>query len=278
MMIRFSVSCISPVGRPLLTYHQWLLILAPLFISSALGVSTDSSGLSKREPVPHPYPESPYHYLVRRHAIDSQNARAHLKRTDNSFAILQRSASTSPRVRLVPRARISTGGGGGGSEQPNAKAAVDRVNGQQRKDKDNAVSDITKAHTKANNVIDQENVREKYADQNLKKAKDDAAKNPNDRWGPRKLASAQSLRQDSYREGENQKVDALNKEQGKDMQAITDFNTKSTKDQTTSFNSDGSAKSDAQMAREKAKAGLLKFLEIFGEVVSLLTMAFPGPG
>ncbi|MCJ1479329.1 hypothetical protein MMC13_008014 [Lambiella insularis] len=40
----------------------------------------------------------------------------------------------------------------------------------------------------------------------------------------------------------------------------------------------GNAKSAEQKAKEKAKAGFMKFLEVFGEVMSVLTIAFPEAG
>ena len=48
--------------------------------------------------------------------------------------------------------------------------------------------------------------------------------------------------------------------------------------QNTEFQKNGNAKSAAQKAKDRAKKGFLKFLNIFGEVFFAIASIFPGPG
>ena len=127
---------------------------------------------------------------------------------------------------------------------------------QQKKEKENSAKQIDEENDKAKDYI-------AYAEQKYQK---DKGKTP--RKGektPEEIAKAA-------------KEAALKNEKQKDFKVIQDYNQKSKDLQNGEFNKDGNAKSEAQKSKERALAGFMKFLEVFQEVVSVLSTCFPGPG
>lgn len=165
-----------------------------------------------------------------------------------------------------------------GSQEKQNKDGVDRVNNQQQKDKGQSANDINISHMVASGIIDQANAGEKNGDAALKKAEANYKAHPNDKKAFNQLKGAQSLHRTADENGEFKKINAKNTEEKQDVKSIGDFNKKSNDKQNEEFNKNGDAKSAEQKAKEKAKAGFMKFLEIFGEIMSVLTIAFPGAG
>ncbi|MCJ1284540.1 hypothetical protein MMC26_003873 [Xylographa opegraphella] len=164
------------------------------------------------------------------------------------------------------------------SQDQKNKEAVDRANSQQQKDKNSSENIINDAHTKATTSIDSANAGEKWGDDQIMQATEYMKSHPNDRKTNNKLQSALNAKKTADKNGEWKKKYAAYSEQRTDMKALDDFKQKSTDDQNAEFNKDGKAKSAEQKAAEKAKAGFMKFLQIFGEIMSVLTIAFPGGG
>ena len=164
------------------------------------------------------------------------------------------------------------------SQEQKNKEALDRANSQQQKDKDTSENTINDAHTKATTSIDSANAGERWGDDQIKQATEYMKTHPNDRKTHNKLQNALKAKTTADKNGEWTKKYAAYSEQRTDMKALGDFNQKSNDDQNAEFNKDGNGKSAEQKAAEKAKAGFMKFLQVFGEIMSVLTMAFPGGG
>ena len=164
------------------------------------------------------------------------------------------------------------------SQEQKNKEALNRANSQQQKDKDSSENTINDAHKKATTAVDSANAGEKWGDDQIKQAQEYMKTHPNDRKTHNKLQSALKDKIVADKNGEWKKNYAAYSEQQTDMKALGDFKQKSTDDQTAEFNKNGDAKSAEQKAAEKAKAGFMKFLQVFGEIMSVLTMAFPGGG
>ena len=181
------------------------------------------------------------------------------------------------RVALPVAAPVRVMASSSSQEQKN-KAAVNRANSQQHKDKDTSANTINSAHQKATTSIDVANDGEKWGDDQIKQAKEYMKTHPNDRKTQNKLLSAEKDKIVADKNGEWEKKYAAYQEQQTDIEALGDFSQKSKDDQNAEFNKNGNAKSAEQKAAEKAKAGFMKFLQIFGEIMSVLTIAFPGGG
>ncbi|MCJ1390038.1 hypothetical protein MMC18_002896 [Xylographa bjoerkii] len=164
------------------------------------------------------------------------------------------------------------------SQEEKNKDGVDRANSQQQKDKDSSENTINDAHKKATTSIDNANDGERWGDDQIKEATEYMKTHPNDRKTHNKLQNALKAKTVADKNGEWTKKYAAYSEQRTDMKALGDFAQKSKDDQNAEFNKNGNAKSAEQKAAEKAKAGFMKFLQIFGEIMSVLTMAFPGGG
>jgi len=164
------------------------------------------------------------------------------------------------------------------SQAQQDKEAVDRVNSGQRKDKDTAAKTINDEHAKANTIIDQANAGQKWGDDQLKKAEEDAKKEPNERKKNNILLSGAKNQNTAVKNGEWKENNAAATEKKKDAKAIVEFADKSKDAQNKEFNANGDSKSPEQKAKEDARKGFMKFLDVFKDVMSLLASALPGPG
>lgn len=164
------------------------------------------------------------------------------------------------------------------SQEQRNKQEVQAVNNQQQSDAKNSEKAINNAHDKANQQIDSANKGEQWGKDQVKDAQQYAKDNPDSRSTRNKVLSAEKDKITAEKNGEWKKKYAQYQEQQTDVKAIGDFGQKSKDDQTASFNGNGDAKSEAQKAKEKALAGFQKFLQVFEEILSVLTIAFPGAG
>ena len=164
------------------------------------------------------------------------------------------------------------------SQDQRNKQEVQAVNQQQQADAKNSEKTINDAHNKANQQIDAANKGQQWGKDQVKDAQQYAKDHPDSQTTRNKVQSAEKDKATADKNGEWKKKYAQYQEQQTDVKAIGNFAQKSKDDQTASFNSDGNAKSEAQKAKEKAMAGFQKFLQIFEEVLSVLTIAFPGAG
>jgi len=240
---------------------QWLLAVASLSLSSALIDPPSRLGLSAREAF----------FYASLGVLDSREI------SDPIYSnYLRRVAYAPPEPHL--RLRLRSPYPQRKSQDQANKEALDRVNTSQRNDKDAAAKNINDEHAKANNIMDQANASEKKTENELKKAQEYAKAHPDDKKAQNGLKGAAGNADTAKKNGEWEKTNEPNTELKNDAKAVDEFNTKSKDSQNKAFNKNGDAKSAEQQAKERARAGFLKFLEIFGEVASLLAGALPGPG
>ncbi|MCJ1353995.1 MAG: hypothetical protein MMC33_003982 [Icmadophila ericetorum] len=164
----------------------------------------------------------------------------------------------------------------GQTQQQKNEQEVKAVNQQQKADAKDAKKTINDAHTKAVDTINNANSGEQWGNNQLKAAQKDNC--GDSRNCQNKLISAENDKITAQKNGEWKKKYAQYQEKNTDTSAINNFAQKSNTDQTTNFNTNGDAKSDAQKAKEKALAGFMKFLNVFEEILSVLTIALPGAG
>ena len=158
------------------------------------------------------------------------------------------------------------------------KEAEERAKKAQEDAKKNAAETIDNNHKDATSQIDKDNKDQgsdaaKYDQLKANWEKDKSKFNCRDYKELRRLDD--NFKKDAYG---NDRGNALNNEQSGDARATQNFVDDSKKAQNAEFNKDGKAKSELQKAEDRAREGFLKFLSIFAEIISDLSMLLPGVG
>ena len=158
------------------------------------------------------------------------------------------------------------------------KEAEERAKKAQEDAKKNAADNIDNNHKDATSQIDKDNKDQgsdaaKYDQLKANWEKDKKKFSCKDYKELRRLDD--NFKKDSYG---NDRGNALNNEQSGDAKATKNFIDDSKKAQNAEFNKDGKAKSELQKAEDRAREGFLKFLSIFAEIISDLSMLLPGVG